>query len=241
MKTKFETVIGLYKGIIEDKATTDDVLNDEHLTEISQFIRNEIDSLSKYPTAKLWIQYMDMINIMKMFIKAERMGDWQLYLYSLEKMLPFFAASGHNLYLKSVYCHLQQMGTLENDHPDIYQKFCKGYHVIRRSNRYWAGISTDLVIEQTLMRSVKTTGGMTRGKGMSEQQRAQWVLSMPACSSINLAMQKVENLHYETSDQHKESTKSRQERDNKDLMTVVNFLNERNPFIEKLVFRRQKK
>ena len=54
-------------------------------------------------------------------------------------------------------------------------------------------------------------------------------------------MQKVENLHYETSDQHKESTKSRQERDNKDLMTVVNFLNERNPFIEKLVFRRQKK
>jgi hypothetical protein len=135
MKTKFETVIGLYKGIIEDKATTDDVLNDEHLTEISQFIRNEIDSLSKYPTAKLWIQYMDMINIMKMFIKAERTGDWQLYLYSLEKMLPFFAASGHNLYLKSVYCHLQQMGTLENDHPDIYQKFCEGYHVIRRSNR----------------------------------------------------------------------------------------------------------
>ena len=82
-----------------------------------------------------------------------------------------------------------------------------------------------------LMRRVKTT----RGKGMSEQQRAQWVLSMPACSnssSINLAMQKVENLQYETSDQHKESTKSRQERDNKDLMTVVNFLNERNPFIE---------
>jgi hypothetical protein len=30
MKTKFETVIGLYKGIIEDKATIDDVLNDEH-------------------------------------------------------------------------------------------------------------------------------------------------------------------------------------------------------------------
>jgi hypothetical protein len=46
MKTKFETVIGLYKGIIEDKATTDDILNDEHLIEISQFIRNEIDSLS---------------------------------------------------------------------------------------------------------------------------------------------------------------------------------------------------
>jgi hypothetical protein len=125
MKTKFVTVIGLYKGILENKATTDDVLNDEHLTEISQFIRNEINSVSKYPTAKLWIQYMDMINIMKIFIKAERMGDWQLYLYSLKKMLPFFAASGHSLYLKSVYCHLQQMDTLENDHLTSIKSFAR--------------------------------------------------------------------------------------------------------------------
>ena len=125
MKTKFETDIGLYKGILEDKATTDNVLNDEHLTEISQFIRNEINSVSKYPTAKLWIQYMDMINIMKIFIKAERTGDWQLYLYSLEKMLPFFAASGHNLYLKSVYCHLQQMDTVENDHLTSIRSFAR--------------------------------------------------------------------------------------------------------------------
>jgi hypothetical protein len=65
---------------------------------------------------------MDMINIMKMFIKAERTGDWQLYLYSLEKMLPFFAASGHNLYLKSVYCHLQQMGTFL--HRQVYARTC---------------------------------------------------------------------------------------------------------------------
>jgi hypothetical protein len=60
MKTKFVTVIGLYKGILENKATTDDVLNDEHLTEISQFIRNEINSVSKYPTAKLWIHHEDL-------------------------------------------------------------------------------------------------------------------------------------------------------------------------------------
>ena len=36
-----------------------------------------------------------------------------------------------------------------------------------RSDRYWAGFSTDLVIEQVLMRSIKTTGGLTRGRGIN--------------------------------------------------------------------------
>ena len=32
-----------------------------------------------------------------------------------------------------------------------------------RSGRFWTGLSSDLVIEQTLMRSVKSTGGPIRG------------------------------------------------------------------------------
>ena len=35
-----------------------------------------------------------------------------------------------------------------------------GFRVIR-SDRYWAGISSDMLIEQTLMRSLKTSGGLT--------------------------------------------------------------------------------
>lgn len=65
-------------------------------------------------------------------------------------MLPYFAAAGHNLYAK----------------PDVCALFMKGYHVLRRSERYWAGLSSDLVIEKELMRSEKTTGGLTRGRGM---------------------------------------------------------------------------
>ena len=44
----------------------------------------------------------------------------------------------------------------------------KGFHVIRRSDRFWAGLSSDLVIEQVLMRSVKSSGGLTHGRGMAE-------------------------------------------------------------------------
>ena len=176
------------------------------MTEIEEIIQEEKERLSKYPTAKFWIQYIDMIRVMKIIIKAERTGAWQLHLYAVKEMLPFFAAAGYNFYLKSGYTYLQQMQTVEEDHSDTYLKFCEGYHVVRRSNSYWAGLPTDLIIEQTLMRSVKITGGMTRGKGMFEIQRAQWLFSMPACSSIDNAMQDFENFQYCTSDQQKESS-----------------------------------
>ena len=48
-----------------------------------------------------------------------------------------------------------------------------------RLDRFWAGLSSDLVIEQTLMFSVKTTGGLTRGRGITEIQRFVWLLSVP--------------------------------------------------------------
>ena len=45
----------------------------------------------------------------------------------------------------------------------LYQKLIDGFHVVRRSDRKWAGLSTDLVIEQVLMRSMKTSGGLRKG------------------------------------------------------------------------------
>ena len=58
------------------------------------------------------------------------------------------------------------MSNLEEKH--VYRKFLNGFHVVRRSNQCWAGLSSDLVIEQTLTRSLKSTGGLTRGSGMTE-------------------------------------------------------------------------
>lgn len=99
-------------------------------------------------------------------------------------MLPYLAASGHNLYVKSSRVYLQQMDNLKTTHPEVLAFLQSGHHVIRRSDKFWAGLSSDLVIEQVLMRSLKTTGGMTRGRGMSEGQRAQWILSMPDCAEM---------------------------------------------------------
>ena len=81
-------------------------------------------------TAKLWLQYMDIIDILQKFIKAEHTGYWKLHLDSLSEMLPYFAASGHNLYTKSVHVYLQMMSELEREHPEVYSQFVEGHHVL---------------------------------------------------------------------------------------------------------------
>ena len=121
---------------------------------------------SKYLTAKLWLEYMEMVNIMRTFVRSERTGGWSLHLRTLLDMLPYLAASGHNLDTKSLYVYLKQMIRLENTHPDVHRQVTQGMHVIRRSDRFWAGLSDlspDNVIEHVLMRSLKTTGVSREG------------------------------------------------------------------------------
>lgn len=159
-------------------------------------------------TSKLWLNYQQMLGVAWQLIKADRTGSWQMHLNAISECLPIFAAAGHSNYLKSAYLYIQKMEMLENENPVVFQKFLDGLHVIRRTNQYWAGLVSDLVIEQTLMRSLKSTGGLTRGSGMTEHQRDIWTMSAPISSTYNYAMQDFSNTVYTTSEQHKEATAS---------------------------------
>ena len=145
-------------------------------------------------------------------------------------MFPYFAASGHNSYTKSAYMYLQTMQSLKDDHPVVHDLFQAGYHVVRRSDRYWGGLSTDLVIEQVLIRSVKSQGGLTGGRGMNEIQTLVWLLSMPACAQVNRAMQILTGVRYESSEQHKELGKPHQTRDMRDTFKLLSTLKQWDPF-----------
>ncbi|KAG5880068.1 hypothetical protein JTB14_034699 [Gonioctena quinquepunctata] len=55
------------------------------------------------PTAKLWVQYIEMVNLVKLFILAETSGHWELHLEIVWRMLPYFHASGHFHYSKCAH------------------------------------------------------------------------------------------------------------------------------------------
>ena len=220
----------LYDDLDNGLLSANDVSTNGNLQNIVRLCEDERSKMSSNRTACLWLQYMDMVSLLQRFIRAERTSDWSLHLDSLQKMLPFFASSGHNLYLKSAYIYLQNMLSLHETHPDVHEAFKAGAHVIQRSEHNWASLSTDLVIEQVLMRSLKSSGGLTRGRGLSDTHRTKWLLSMPICLQMNSAMQEFSNSMYKTSEQHKETTKARIFRDSKDMETILSFFRDRNPF-----------
>ena len=65
--------------------------------------------------------------------------------------LPTFAAGGHSNSLKSSYLYLQKMKYLEKQNPKVFHEVLNGFHVIRRTSQYWAGLGSDLVTEQIVM------------------------------------------------------------------------------------------
>ena len=131
-----------------------------------------------------------------------------------------FAATGH----------IELMRELPTDHPWLYRCFTEqGFHAVRRSNRFWAGLWTDLIIEQVMMRSIKSRGGLTRGRGVTEAIRLQWIYSMHKCAAA-CAMTTVTDLQHMTSEQHVELGTSRSTRDYEDLIKIQNWFDQHEPF-----------
>ena len=223
------SVVNLYDKLMIKEVSPEELINNPEITRIKLEPNNTKLVLNDCRTAQLWSLYFEMIDILKKFIATERTGNWESHLKTLHEMLPYFAAAGHNLYLKSVYIYSQQMLELPQTSQIFHKAFMQANHVVRRSNRYWAGLSSDLIIEKVLMRSVKLNGGLTRGRGLSEARRALWVLSMPACADISNAMQEITEELYLTSDQQEVSV-TRLEHDSKYRETILSFLRERNTF-----------
>ena len=117
--------------LLGTKKTTEEVCASGVLDAIKERARNKATMLAESSrTAALWIQYMNMIDILRSFIRAERTSNWELHLRTLTEMLPYLAAAGHNLYVKCARLYLQEMASLPNDHPDVHEKFMSGYHSV---------------------------------------------------------------------------------------------------------------
>ena len=43
----------------------------------------------------MWIQYFEHVNIMRLFVRAKRTGDWYLHPYAVKQTLPDLHAAGH--------------------------------------------------------------------------------------------------------------------------------------------------
>lgn len=219
-----------------ERPTIGDCRNDVNIAEMTEEIITQINNLhGNGPTAQLWLQYFELIIIALQFIEAERVGDWTLHLQSMRKMLPVFHAAGHLPYAKSAQLYLQDMLALENlvvqdeASESAYRLFSKeGYFTVKRSDKMWSGIWTDMTIEQTLNRYFGTD--LKHGRGVTPGVVARYLLSMPTVFDVMTAVEDYFQISTSCSEQHKDIRVSRQQRDEIDLAKFSFWIQKHEPF-----------
>ena len=88
-----------------------------------------------------------------------------------------------------------------------------GCHSVRHSDSYWAGLWSDLIIKQVMMRSMKLRGGLTRGRGFTESTRHERVHTAHQCAVVHETMTAITKSKLENSEQHVELGVSGKNRD----------------------------
>ena len=113
----------------------------------------------------------------------------------------------------------------------MYAQFAEGsLYTIRRSDRCWAELWGDLIIEQVMMQSMKSNGGLTRGRGVNESARQLWLGSMHRCTEIYHAMSELTGAYRKISGQHVDISRSGIKRDNDGLATAQDWFDLHEPF-----------
>ena len=79
------------------------------------------------------------------------------------------------------------------------------------------------------MRTMKTSGGLTRGRGFNEKSLARWIGSMPSCIEVSQDIEQYCDVRTVTSDQHVEMRDSCQLRDADNFKKLVSWLNFHSP------------
>ena len=139
LKSKIKTLL---EDAFEGRLPPDTVSSDEVTKEFTKALERKMHSDLKVngPTAELWLQYVSLVEIIRLFLRAERTSNWELHLYTVERMLPYLHAAGHFNYAKSAHFYLQPMR--ESDSRMLHEEFVKfmsdGFYSIRQNSNFWS-------------------------------------------------------------------------------------------------------
>lgn len=170
--------------------------------------------------------------MLKVFIRTERLADYHGHQSCIiTKMLHIFAAAGHHQYDKGarLYCQLmKELETLPAYKDTLKRLIAHGNHVVRYSSHEWSGTWCDICIEQTLMKSAKSQGGLSRARMRNSFSGHKcWVLTLSQLSDVNLRMEEDVSKHVPV---HRDITKTQMKRDAEDVELVLKWYEDMDPF-----------
>lgn len=80
--------------------------------------------------------------------------------------------------------------------PSVYHRFIEGFFTIRHSDKLNCRTSTDMVIEQSMMKCMKTDGGVARGRSTQESVISKWVYGMHTMNTVCEGLEYLANVEW---------------------------------------------
>ncbi|KMQ90383.1 hypothetical protein RF55_9871 [Lasius niger] len=199
----------IFANFAENPPTFESIENNDVVNELKLQFSEHIGKLrERGRTALLWLHYHELIAVAMHFIQAERMGNWEL--------------------------HLDYMDSLkEKMTDDEFHKFTKeSFFTIRRSDKHWCGVWSDMTIEQTLMRNMNSIGGITHGRrGFADNVLKKWIFGLSAAYHVCESIEKFCRIEIKSSNQHVELRDTRVKKDEDDCKKFILWFKLHFPFI----------
>jgi len=171
------------------------------------------------PNFTYWWNYMDMVEILLQFTRAQRDGLWDLHLDSFRRMLPYFMRYDHTNYARWGSIYLAEMKQLPED---VLLEFQNGNFVVKQSEQLFTQVDPDQ--SQEWLNAVGKKGGGIVGITKTPSALSRWALSYNLRSQIASNTRNLFNASLEDQHVHKESTVGRRKLDNKDEDSVYETL-----------------
>ena len=118
----FAEVQQFLSSMTDGTLTFEDLSYSPSLTEIQSKLTTTKNELQYHMTSRLWLQYLDMIHLLKMHCNAERTGQSEDKLYILTSMKPYLTAAGHYQYAKSISLFLVEMMRMKKEEQENWTK-----------------------------------------------------------------------------------------------------------------------
>ena len=123
-----------------------------------------------------WVElYLDMVYLLFNIIEFQRTGNWNGFLETIRKFLPFCLALKRHNYARNLPYYFISMLNFQNSHPNIYQYLKNGGFIASISGLPFSKIpECDQIIEIIINRSSKSTGGLS-GKTENIESSGKWM------------------------------------------------------------------
>ena len=186
---------------------------------------------SACPQFQFWLIILRLELHVLSFIRSIREGNFNLYIESLKKLVPWCFALDHINYARWIPVHLIDMISLEKSHPNIYAEFVKGKFVVKKTQHAFSAIAIDQAHEQNNA-LVKGDGGAV---GLTANPAAlhRWMVSGPEMARLikvfQVSTEKIQSVDF----RHHEQKKSKQLAFAQDVKLLTETIEEMgNPFTE---------